>query len=248
MRAVKRPIWSAMAKNRLRSGTLTCQSGPHKLPRIADHELFLNQTFTHLLRTLFQENNEWADRARSEKRIMSNRKLSNILFRSGQIRRRCASLHYANWMVPRVKVIPYISLNSSVMMHVCVFILFSHCQNLFCREHHRCLDIGCNNGTFTAQIANKFKCRYMLGIDSDIRLIEAAWKAHQNNICCFLRENFVLEYHNGSKYDTISAFSVVKWIHLNYGDDILVSFFQKVWPTRIEFIVLMFYLISFFCI
>jgi SAM-dependent methyltransferase len=40
----------------------------------------------------------------------------------------------------------------------------------------RCLDIGCNDGTFTRQIASRFAPAYMLGIDIDARLIDAAWR------------------------------------------------------------------------
>ncbi|KAK4280918.1 hypothetical protein QN277_012471 [Acacia crassicarpa] len=41
-------------------------------------------------------------------------------------------------------------------------------------EGKDCLDIGCNNGTITIQIAKKFLCRSILGIDIDYNLVQDA--------------------------------------------------------------------------
>ncbi|KAI9118988.1 hypothetical protein K1719_009663 [Acacia pycnantha] len=41
-------------------------------------------------------------------------------------------------------------------------------------EGKDCLDIGCNNGTITIQIAKKFLCRSILGIDIDYNLVQYA--------------------------------------------------------------------------
>ena len=35
--------------------------------------------------------------------------------------------------------------------------------------------MGCNDGTFTRQIAKSFGCRLMLGVDIDARCIHSAW-------------------------------------------------------------------------
>lgn len=43
----------------------------------------------------------------------------------------------------------------------------------------------------------------------------------------FRKENFVAEPHNGHGYDVISLFSVVKWMHLNGGDDAIRRVFRK---------------------
>lgn len=46
----------------------------------------------------------------------------------------------------------------------------------------------------------------------------------------FRKENFVESLHGCSeKYDTIICLSVTKWIHLNWGDDGLITLFVKIW-------------------
>jgi len=49
-------------------------------------------------------------------------------------------------------------------------------------------------------------------------------------IVSFRRENFVESLGGCSEqYDTILCLSVTKWIHLNWGDDGLVTLFVKIW-------------------
>ncbi|XWS26808.1 hypothetical protein CRYUN_Cryun26dG0062100 [Craigia yunnanensis] len=51
-----------------------------------------------------------------------------------------------------------------------------------------------------------------------------------SDIVSFLRENFVQSRHPPDKYyDTILCLSVTKWIHLNWGDDGLITLFTKIW-------------------
>ncbi|PWZ25878.1 putative RNA methyltransferase [Zea mays] len=55
---------------------------------------------------------------------------------------------------------------------------------------------------------------------------------HQDlfKIVSFRRENFVASMDGCSEqYDTILCLSVTKWIHLNWGDDGLVTLFVKIW-------------------
>ncbi|XP_072968900.1 probable RNA methyltransferase At5g51130 isoform X1 [Typha angustifolia] len=50
-------------------------------------------------------------------------------------------------------------------------------------------------------------------------------------IVSFSCENFVESLHGCSieKYDTVLCLSVTKWIHLNWGDDGLITLFTKIW-------------------
>ncbi|OMO58214.1 tRNA (guanine-N-7) methyltransferase [Corchorus olitorius] len=150
-------------------------------------------------------------------------------------------------------------------------------------EGKDCLDIGCNSGVITIQIAKKFNCKSILGLDIDSGLIEDAFwylrkftktesagkkqakdtsvKAVQegnsseqsttalsnegpneslshhssgernlSDIVTFRRENFVQSHRPHEKcYDTILCLSVAKWIHLNWGDDGLITLFSKIW-------------------
>ncbi|XVF49138.1 hypothetical protein PTKIN_Ptkin03bG0244200 [Pterospermum kingtungense] len=149
-------------------------------------------------------------------------------------------------------------------------------------EGKDCLDIGCNSGVITIQIARKYKCKSILGLDIDSGLIEDAYwclrkfartessqkkivsdsngkavsevnrskqcttlsnegtnngSSHHSSgdrdlsdIVSFRRENFVMCHRPPDKhYDTILCLSVTKWIHLNWGDDGLITLFAKIW-------------------
>ncbi|KAK9269796.1 hypothetical protein L1049_001574 [Liquidambar formosana] len=52
-----------------------------------------------------------------------------------------------------------------------------------------------------------------------------------SRIVSFRKENFVLSWHPplGKHYDTILCLSVTKWIHLNWGDDGVITLFTKIW-------------------
>ena len=94
----------------------------------------------------------------------------------------------------------------------------------------KCLDIGCNDGSFTRKFAKAFNCRYVLGIDIDSRLIDTAWREtlSPEDRCCWRREDFSSDIHDDESYDVITAFSVIKWIHLIKGDSGVLAFFRKV--------------------
>ncbi|GAQ79636.1 hypothetical protein KFL_000340380 [Klebsormidium nitens] len=47
----------------------------------------------------------------------------------------------------------------------------------------------------------------------------------------FRKENFVVSPVEEEKYDVVMSLSVVKWIHLNWGDDGLLRFFSKVYKS-----------------
>ncbi|BBH08375.1 S-adenosyl-L-methionine-dependent methyltransferases superfamily protein [Prunus dulcis] len=119
-----------------------------------------------------------------------------------------------------------------------------------------CLDIGCNSGIMTIQIAKKFCCQSILGVDIDAnRIQDAYWHIRK-----FLKmedarkvpgKSSKLEDANGSESSIkgslkeerkeiprnccaeekicLTYLSVTKWIHLNWGDDGLIALFTKVW-------------------
>ena len=101
----------------------------------------------------------------------------------------------------------------------------------------KCLDIGCNSGVFTRLLAEHFGCRYMLGVDIDAKLVAEARRGGiteapgskaakrpaggelaallSDSNAFFRREDFVQDEHPDKDYDTITCFSVSKWIHLH---------------------------------
>ncbi|XP_043706422.1 probable RNA methyltransferase At5g51130 isoform X3 [Telopea speciosissima] len=108
-------------------------------------------------------------------------------------------------------------------------------------EGKDCLDIGCNQGLITISIAKKFFCRSICGIDIDAHLVETAnWNLRRIakmdkepnlfDVVCFRKENFISSWRSCSEaYDTILCLSVTKWVHLNWGDDGLITLFTKIW-------------------
>ncbi|EIN08979.1 Bin3-domain-containing protein [Punctularia strigosozonata HHB-11173 SS5] len=153
----------------------------------------------------------------------------------------------------------------------------------------RVLDVGCNEGWITCEIAQSLGASKVVGVDVDSALIERAW--HRRRTCfsrqrtsvttkCTPEQEETLRIrridatyfpascehmfgplptprstastahefpHNisfrvadwtreripedGDGYDVVVAFSVSKWIHLNTGDDGLLTFFRKVHST-----------------
>ncbi|XP_043706420.1 probable RNA methyltransferase At5g51130 isoform X1 [Telopea speciosissima] len=50
------------------------------------------------------------------------------------------------------------------------------------------------------------------------------------DVVCFRKENFISSWRSCSEaYDTILCLSVTKWVHLNWGDDGLITLFTKIW-------------------
>ncbi|KDP33715.1 hypothetical protein JCGZ_07286 [Jatropha curcas] len=150
-------------------------------------------------------------------------------------------------------------------------------------EGKDCLDIGCNSGIITIEIAKKFHCHKILGIDIDSgRIEDAKWHLRKfaraahveksstkasrpeatgdgngsqhcatlssverkeiardglhseerdlSDIVSFRKENFVTSWSRSEEqYDTILCLSVTKWIHLNWGDDGLITLFSRIW-------------------
>lgn len=104
----------------------------------------------------------------------------------------------------------------------------------------RCLDIGCNTGKVTMEIAEKYRPKWILGMDIDNKLISIARKLIEeksesvkgsglpSNIR-FSCDNIVREdIKPRQMYDMVICMSVTKWIHLNYGDDGIRRLFSNI--------------------
>ncbi|VDK36850.1 unnamed protein product [Taenia asiatica] len=104
-------------------------------------------------------------------------------------------------------------------------------------------DYGCHNGTVTFKILEQFPdVNRIDAFDCDAELIENAKSLQREKIrwanqsCAnFEKINFqVADWSDCTStdddptYNTILAFSVTKWIHLNYGDAGLMRFFRRV--------------------
>ena len=107
----------------------------------------------------------------------------------------------------------------------------------------RVLDIGCNSGNITIEIARKFEPEFIKGIDIDKSLISKASKnlIMKSKTCskevsddpaCF-PQNIVFECFDflllpvKERCSVILALSITKWIHLNHGDSGIKQFFKK---------------------
>ncbi|VDP82508.1 unnamed protein product [Echinostoma caproni] len=103
-------------------------------------------------------------------------------------------------------------------------------------------DYGCHNGTLTFGVLERFPdVRRIDALDCDAELIANAKSMQKErirwNIGSAIRYdkiNFqVANWIDNAtpteepEYDTIMAFSVTKWIHLNYGDAGLMRFFRR---------------------
>ncbi|XP_029655929.1 probable RNA methyltransferase Y17G7B.18 [Octopus sinensis] len=114
------------------------------------------------------------------------------------------------------------------------------------------LDVGCNIGSLTLAVALQFQPRRITGIDIDPTLISSAWRNIKNYktgipvyprvddkpdmVNTFFPVNVEFRWENYAdeaaevipeKYDLILALSVIKWIHLAFGDDALKRCFKR---------------------
>ncbi|ESQ56050.1 hypothetical protein EUTSA_v10027410mg, partial [Eutrema salsugineum] len=110
-------------------------------------------------------------------------------------------------------------------------------------EGKDCLDIGCNSRIMTIHIAKKFSCRSILGVDiiqglkeESVSISNGVTKSDNqetknlSQIVSFQKENFVqTQKFDDNRYDTILCLSVTKWVHLNWGDDSLITLFSEIW-------------------
>ena len=124
----------------------------------------------------------------------------------------------------------------------------------------RCLDIGCNEGKFVLDIARKYVPQRILGIDKDEALIREAnghlsnLKLSYTNTTSFAPRSIIIsqtgkdsyplnieflcadffEYGSMQRFETVFCLSVAKWIHLNLGDEGIMSFFRLVFDSLVD--------------
>jgi len=103
-----------------------------------------------------------------------------------------------------------------------------------------CLDIGCNSGAVSLEIAIAYNANSVLGIDIDKDLIHRAKvscrkkqielndRIDLNGIVSFRCVDYNF-FTSPYKYDVIFCLSVSKWIHLNQGDMGIFKLFMNVY-------------------
>lgn len=106
-------------------------------------------------------------------------------------------------------------------------------------EGRRTLDLGCNAGKLTLELATHFEASQVVGVDLDTGLIAAAREAKQTALSegqdvekvCFEEFDFANTWpYTGAaagEWDVVMLLSVVKWLHLNNSDAVLVELFRR---------------------
>lgn len=112
------------------------------------------------------------------------------------------------------------------------------------------LDIGCNSGFITMEVAKQLECKSIVGLDIDKSLINQAIKnltrckkslPMDNELkrlhkfpfnISFVHGNYVLKDDvlldiERPQFDVILCLSITKWIHLNFGDNGLKQAFKR---------------------
>lgn len=86
-------------------------------------------------------------------------------------------------------------------------------------------------GVADAELVNGFEKSTVKLPDEDIADSPILLENDLQKIVSFQKGNFVQNWHPPAKkkYHAILCLSVTKWIHLNWGDDGLVTLFSKVW-------------------
>lgn len=100
-------------------------------------------------------------------------------------------------------------------------------------EGKRCLDLGCNSGLVTIDIAMHFRPSWIIGVDLDRDLILKARSSLENlpqviSDIRFSCDNILDYLHCPMNYDVVFCLSVTKWIHLNSGDEGIILLFAKI--------------------
>jgi len=96
-------------------------------------------------------------------------------------------------------------------------------------EGQRILDIGCNTGKVSLEVATTYKAKEVLGIDIDSGLVRRANAGVGNisNLQFEVLDMLKWPKKDGKKFDVALCLSLTKWIHLNNGDTGLLRLFDK---------------------
>lgn len=110
----------------------------------------------------------------------------------------------------------------------------------FVQGKSRVLDLGCNAGKITLELATHFAVEEVVGVDLDSGLVKSAHETKQSALSEGRRVGNVsfeeFDFANtwpftgraaGGKWDVILLLSVVKWVHLNNSDAVLVELFRR---------------------
>eukprot|EP01130_Rhizamoeba_saxonica_P000833 TRINITY_DN10738_c0_g1_i1.p1 TRINITY_DN10738_c0_g1~~TRINITY_DN10738_c0_g1_i1.p1 ORF type:complete len:270 (-),score=49.22 TRINITY_DN10738_c0_g1_i1:115-924(-) len=105
----------------------------------------------------------------------------------------------------------------------------------------RCLDIGCNAALFTLDMVQSFEIDHMEAIDIDASLImkahdNLAERASQSDTLAGKVSFTVGDYTQTNPYqcksfDVVSCMSVIKWMHINNGDDVIRKVFKQIYDS-----------------
>lgn len=119
--------------------------------------------------------------------------------------------------------------------------IFEQHKDLFSQKD--ILDIGCNDGSVTIEMASRFAVKSITGIDIDKDLIGKAKKNCKYAFKKSLNPNLLnVKFEVGNyvltekclleketpQFDTILCLSVTKWIQLNFGDDGIKMMFKRI--------------------
>lgn len=97
-----------------------------------------------------------------------------------------------------------------------------------------CLDVGCNTGAISRDLACHFKARRVVGVDIDPTLITKAIRSipptHKSAFSYIVGDYVTADEANRlnvGNYKVIFCLSVTKWIHLNGGDEAIKRLFIR---------------------
>jgi 7SK snRNA methylphosphate capping enzyme len=110
-------------------------------------------------------------------------------------------------------------------------------------QGRRTLDLGCNAGKLTLELATHFAASQVVGVDLDTGLIASARESKQAALSQGQSvENVTFEEFDfantwpftgaaAGQWDVVMLLSVVKWLHLNNSDSVLVELFRRLYEV-----------------